>query len=327
MKKNIAVIAGGNSGEYEISLQSGRNVSNTLDKSKFNVFFIRIKGMNWDYIFDENMTYPVDKNDFTITVGGQKIIFDCVFILIHGNPGEDGKLQGYFDMLNIPYVGCNAAVSALTFNKNLCNRFMSAYGITLTDFLHFHKGDTIDTKLVIDKLALPCFVKPCNSGSSVGVSKVKTEEELLPAINEAFAHDNEILIERFIQGREITCGVMKIKGKIQSLAVTEIVSKKDFFDLEAKYDPNLVDEITPAPIDISVQRECESISKNIYKWLGCEGIVRVDYIVNEKGIYFIEINTIPGQTNESIIPKQLRYRGLSFSELCTQMIEEVMQSI
>lgn len=327
MKKNIAVIAGGNSGEYDISLRSGRNVADTLDKSKFNVFFVRIKGVNWDYISNEDILYPIDKNDFTLTIGSQKIVFDCVFILIHGNPGEDGKLQGYFDMLHIPYVGCNAAVSALTFNKHLCNRFLSAYPITLTDFMHFYKGDTIDTKVVIDKLGLPCFVKPCNSGSSVGVSKVKTEEELLPAIKEAFVHDREILIERFIQGREITCGVMKINGEVQSLAVTEIVSKKDFFDLEAKYDPNLVDEITPAPIDISVQQECETISRNIYKCLGCEGIVRVDYIVNEKGIYFIEINTIPGQTNESIVPKQLRYRGLNFSDLCTQMMEEVMQSI
>lgn len=323
MKKNIAVIAGGNSGEHDISIRSGRNIANTLDKTKYNVYFIHLKGSKWNYIdFENDINYPIDKNDFSLTIDGQQIYFDCAFIVIHGNPGEDGKLQGYLDMLKIPYTGCNAAVSALTFNKNLCNKFLAAHGVYMSDSIHLHKNDIINPNQIFQKVGFPCFVKPCCSGSSVGVSKVNTENELLPAINNAFQHDDELIIERYIQGREITCGVMSLNNKVEVLAITEVISKKAFFDLEAKYDPNLADEITPAQIPVPIQQECETISKNIYKWLGCRGIVRIDYIFNDKELCFIEINTIPGQTNESIIPKQVRYKNLDFKELCSSFIEE-----
>ncbi|MDD4209382.1 MAG: D-alanine--D-alanine ligase [Bacteroidales bacterium] len=327
MKKNIAVIAGGNSGEHDISMRSGRNIADTLDRSNYEVYFIHLKGLDWKYIASDGTLYDVDKNDFSVVVNHKRIRFDCAFIAIHGNPGEDGKLQGYLDMLGIPYAGCSAAVSALTFNKNLCNKFLSAYGVPMTTSLHLFQGDAVNTGDIIRKVGLPCFVKPCCSGSSVGVSKVLSEKEILTAIKNAFQHDTELIIESFIQGREITCGVMSIKGKVEELAITEIISKKAFFDLEAKYDPNLADEITPAQIDKNVQTQCELMSKNIYQWLGCKGIVRVDYIFNEKGIYFIEINTIPGQTNESIVPKQVRYKNLDFTALCSAFIEEAMHHL
>jgi len=327
MKKNIAVIAGGNSGEHDISIRSGRNIADKLDKSKYEVYFIHLQGMDWKYIASDGTLYDVDKNDFSVVVNHNRIRFDCAFIAIHGNPGEDGKLQGYLDMLGIPYAGCNAAVSALTFNKNLCNKFLSAFGVPMAASLHLSLGDAVNTADIIRKVGLPCFVKPCCSGSSVGVSKVLSEKEILPAIKNAFQHDTELIIESFIQGREITCGVMSLKGKVEVLAITEVISKKAFFDLEAKYDPNLADEITPALIDKNVQTQCELMSKNIYQWLGCKGIVRVDYIFNENGIYFIEINTIPGQTNESIIPKQVRYKNLDFTALCSAFIEEAMHHL
>ena len=325
MKKNIAVIAGGNSGEHDISIRSGKNIAETLDKQKFNVYFIHLYFKEWTYTDEQGNVYNIDKNDFSLPLRHQRIYFDCVFIAIHGNPGEDGKLQGYFDMLGIPYAGCDATVSSLTFNKNLCNRVLKTYGIHMTTSLHIFQYDKIDTKKIIAEIGLPCFVKPCCSGSSVGISKVNHEKELFPAIENAFKYDNQLLIERFVQGREITCGVMRLNENIQVLAITEIVSKKAFFDLEAKYDPTLADEITPAPIENEIREACETISKNIYQWLDCKGIVRIDYIYNEHELCFIEINTIPGQTNESIIPKQVRYKNLDFKELCTVFIEEAIR--
>ncbi len=325
MKRNIAVIAGGNSGEHDISIQSGYNIVDKLDKLLFNVYFIHLQEKKWDYISPNNEIYPIDKNDFSLKIKDKHIYFDCVFIAIHGNPGEDGKLQGYFDMIGIPYVGCDAAVSALTFNKNLCNKFLAAHRIHMAESIHLFKYDRFSVDTIIKKIGLPCFVKPCNSGSSVGVSKVNTKQELLPAIQNAFLHDNQLIIERFVKGREITCGVMSIRGKIEVLAITEVISKNTFFDLEAKYNPNLAEEITPAKIDNTTKKQCETISKNIYNYLGCKGIVRVDYIYNEKELCFIEINTIPGQTNESIIPKQIRYKKLNFTDLCTIFIEEAIE--
>ena len=321
MKKNIAVLAGGNSGEHDISMRSGKNIAGTLDKQKYNVYFIHLHFNDWIYIDSEGKEFDIDKNDFSLLLEKERIRFDCAFIAIHGNPGEDGKLQGYFDMLGIPYVGCDAAVSSLTFNKNLCNRVLKTYGVHMADAMHLYRNDTININDIIKNIGLPCFVKPCCSGSSVGISKVNNEKELQPAIDNAFQYDDELIIERFIQGREITCGVMRLDGVVKVLAITEVISKKAFFDLEAKYDPALADEITPAPINDAVRIDCENVSKHIFQSLGCKGIVRIDYIFNEKELCFIEINTIPGQTNESIVPKQIRYKNLDFKELCSAFIE------
>jgi len=322
MKKNIAVVMGGNSGEYEISLCSGVNIADSLDKSLYNVYLIHLHRKDWTYKDEYGEIYAVDKNDFSLLIKGEKISFDCVIIAIHGNPGEDGKLQGYFEMMGIPYVGCDVMVSSLTFNKNYCNRVVSSYGIKVADSVHLFKNDPIDEESIVKMVDIPCFVKPCNSGSSVGMSKVNHVSELKTALRLAFKHDNQVLVERFIKGREITCGVMKIESKVQSLAITEVVSKKEYFDFEAKYDPTLADEITPAQIPKKIEQECKQTSEKIYVVLGCKGIARIDYIYNEEGLFFIEINTIPGQTNESIVPKQIRYIGLNFCNLCTQFIEE-----
>jgi D-alanine-D-alanine ligase len=321
-KKNIAVVTGGNSGEYEIALRTGENIAKTLDRARYNVYPIHLRGKDWTFRDEEGEIYAVDKNDFSLFVKGEKIAFASAFIAIHGNPGEDGKLQGYFELLEIPYVGCDVMVSSLTFNKNYCNRVVASYGVKIAPSVHLFKHDFVDEEAIVKTVGLPCFVKPCNSGSSVGMSKVNRISELKPALRLAFEEDNQVLIERFIQGREITCGVMKVGENIQALAITEVISKKEYFDYEAKYDPSLADEITPAQIPADMERQCKQTSEKIYNVLGCKGITRIDYIYNEEGLFFIEINTIPGQTNESIIPKQIRYKGLNFSDLCTQLIEE-----
>ena len=323
MKKNIAVVTGGNSGEYEISLRSGTNIANSLDKSQYNVYLIHLHKRDWTYKDEKGEIHAVDKNDFSLFIKGEKIRFHCVFIAIHGNPGEDGKLQGYFEMMEIPYIGCNVMVSSLTFNKNYCNRVVASYGVKIAPSVHLFKNERIDEAAIVKEIGLPCFVKPCNSGSSVGMSKVNQISELKTALTLAFEHDNQILIERFIPGREITCGVMKIEEKIQSLAITEVISKKEYFDFEAKYNPALADEITPAQIPQEIEQQCKQTSEKIYAFLDCKGIVRIDYIYNEEGLFFIEINTIPGQTNESIIPKQIRCVGLDFGDLCTRLICEL----
>jgi D-alanine-D-alanine ligase len=326
MKKNIAIVTGGNSGEYEISLKSAENIANSLDKSLYHVFLIHLRRDDWTFTDLYNIVYQIDKNDFTLTINEKKIFFDCVLIAIHGDPGENGKLQGYFDMLKIPYTGCDTAVSALTFNKNLCNRVAASYGIKTAASVCLYKNEVIDENTVLKTVGLPCFVKPCNSGSSVGMSKVNHKNNLLEAIQVAFKHDNHVLIEKFINGREITCGVMKVNNQIQALAVTEVISKKEYFDFEAKYNPHLADEITPAQIPPHIEKLCKQTSEKVYKTLNCKGITRSDFIYNETGLYFIEINTIPGQTNESIIPKQLHYLGLDFTQLCTYFIEEAVMN-
>ena len=324
MKAKIAVVTGGNSGEYEISLKSGKNIADQLDRNKYDVYLIHLRGSQWTYKTDNDEIIPIDKNDFSLTLNGQHINFDCVFVAIHGDPGENGKLEGYLDMLNIPYTSCSTMVSALTFNKNYCNRVVNSYGITTAPSVHLFKYDRIDPQAVIDKVGLPCFVKPCNSGSSVGMSKVNIKEELLPALETAFKEDDQLLVETFIKGREITCGIMKYQNEIQVIGITEIISKKEYFDFEAKYDPSLAYEITPAQIPVDIQELCEETSKKVYKALDCKGIVRIDYIFNDSGLYFIEVNTIPGQTQESIVPKQLKTKNLQFTTLCSFFIDEAI---
>jgi D-alanine-D-alanine ligase len=323
MKKNIAVITGGNSGEYEISIKSAQNIAKSLDTNLYQVYLIHLRNNEWTFTLN-NTVYHIDKNDFSLTIQEKKLYFDCVFIVIHGDPGENGKLQAYLDVLSIPYTGCDAAVSALTFNKHFCNHVVSSYGIKTAPSVCLFKGDEINENAIVEVVGLPCFVKPCNSGSSLGLSKVKSMKDLQNAIQYAFKYDNQLLIEQFIKGREITCSVVKIYNTIQALAISEIVSKNEYFDFEAKYNPSLADEITPAQIPAEIETLCKQTSERIYQFTGCKGICRLDYIYNETGLYFIEINTIPGQSNESIVPKQLHYLGLDFSQLCTLFIEEAI---
>jgi D-alanine-D-alanine ligase len=265
--------------------------------------------------------FYVNKDDFSLTINGKYIVFDVAFIAIHGDPGENGKMQAYFEMLQIPYSGCDSFCSALTFNKYFCNNAVEKCGVPISPSLHFFKTDVILYDDVIDYCGLPCFVKPCNSGSSVGVTKAHTREELVAAIDLAFETDTQVMVERFIRGRELTCGVTTWKGEVKALAVTEIKSKKEYYDFEAKYTPGFLEMVTPADIDKNVEEKVKNYSETIYKKLGCKGVVRVDFILNtENEPIFLEINTIPGQTAMSIIPKQLIYNNISLQEFYENLL-------
>ncbi len=322
MKKQIAVVSGGNSGEFGISVQSGLVVAKYLDPNLFKAYPILIKGNEWYHECEHMNSYEVDKNDFSVTIGSDKIKFDCVFIAIHGTPGEDGKLQGYFDMLGIPYTTSNQATSALTFNKYFCKNYVSNFEVKTARSLYFIHPKMALPETILNNLSLPVFVKPNNGGSSVGMSKVGDKKELEPAIERAFEEDSEILVEEFIKGREITCGVLRYKGELIVLPVTEIVSKKEYFDFEAKYDPTLANEIVPALIPAQIDRECRDTSAKLYEKLNCKGVVRFDYIFNDDGIYFLEVNTVPGLTEASIVPKMAKCYGITLTELFTMLVEE-----
>lgn len=325
MKKNIAVIAGGDSGEYGISMKSGTVVAEMLDDEKYQTYLVQIRGNDW-FVEINQSKHLIDKNDFTLTTGDQTVHFDCVFCAIHGTPGENGKLPAYFEMLGIPFTSSGSLTSALTFNKNLCNRVVASYGMTCAGSVHLRKGDTFKPIAIIENLGLPVFVKPNAGGSSVGMTKVKTAPDLKPAIEKAFKEDDEVLIESFIEGRELTCGVFSNHGQLTVLPICEIVSKKEFFDFEAKYDPALADEIVPADIPENVEVRIKQTSADLYKTLDCRGVVRVDYMwaEKEKTLYFIEINTVPGLTKESIVPKMAREMDISLTELFSGMVEDAI---
>ncbi|MFP4470865.1 MAG: D-alanine--D-alanine ligase [Bacteroidales bacterium] len=325
MKKNIAIIAGGDSGEYGISVKSGSVVAESFDQDKFNTYLISIRGAGW-FLEKGDQKIPVDKNDFSVEVAGEKIRFDCVFCAIHGTPGENGKMPAYFEMLGIPYTSTDSTVSALTFNKELCNRVVSTYDIPLAGSMHFYREDHVDESEILEKLSLPLFVKPNSGGSSVGMTKVKEPGQLQEAIQSAFREDSEVLIEEYIKGRELTCGLIGYKGRMYVFPICEIVSKKEFFDFEAKYNPNLADEIVPADIPEELEIQIKETSAFLYKKLNCRGVVRVDYIhhTDDDILYFLEMNTVPGLTRESIVPKMAREMGISLQELFTMMVEDAI---
>ena len=325
MKKKVAIIAGGDSGEYTISMKSAAVVYETLDTNRYEPFLIQVRGNDWFYR-KSGRKIAVDKNDFSLKLEGESIHFDVVFCAIHGTPGENGKLPAYFEMLGIPYTSSDFITSAITFNKNYCNRLVASWGINVARSLQFIKGDNIQTENITENLQLPVFVKPNCGGSSVGMSKVNKPDELKAAIGRAFKEDAQILVEEFINGRELTCGIIESDGKIIVFPVCEIVSKKEFFDFEAKYDPSLVEEKVPADIEITVETGIKGISVFLYKKLNCKGVVRFDYILSEKEQqpYFLEVNTVPGLTRESIVPKMANEMNISLSELFSMMVENAM---
>ncbi len=322
MRKKIAIIAGGDSGEYEVSISSAGVVEKNLDRSLYEPYIIIIKGMNW-YHERRGKKYQVDKNYFSLILDKNKIKFDCVFNAIHGTPGEDGKLQGYFEMFSIPYTSSDWITSALIFNKEFCKTIVKSYGIKIPKSFFIKKNANIDLKIIKEKIGMPCFVKPNKGGSSVGITRVMDKNNLKDAIDKAFKEDNEILVEEFIHGTEITCGVLTHKGNIIVLPITEIVSKKDFFDYDAKY-KGMADEITPARISVEVEKKCKSLSAFLYNNLNCKGVVRFDYIFNEEGMYFLEANTVPGLSEASIVPQQANDMGISITELFSMIIEETI---
>jgi D-alanine-D-alanine ligase len=318
--KTIAIVAGGDSSEFEISVKSATEVGRVLS-SRYMTYIIMIKGTNWYWEDSKGRYHNIDKNDFTLITDEYRIRFDGVFISIHGTPGENGLLQGYFDMMGIPYSSCSAFCSALTFNKQATKLFLKEYKIKMAEAVLIRKGEATIAESIINKTGLPCFVKPNDSGSSFGVTKVKQKEELLPAIEKAFNESNEVMVEAFMSGREVACGVIQTKNKKVVLPVIEIISRNEFFDYEAKYTPGRSNEVAPADMPENITSEIQRLSSRIYDLLGCKGIVRVDFIVVDDKPLFLEINTVPGMTAESLVPKEAAAAGISLEELYSMVVE------
>jgi len=325
MKKRIAIAAGGDSGEYEVSIKSATVVEQQLDKERYEPYVIVFRGKDWTWTSPSGEKHQVDKNDFSLDTGSGKVKFDAVFVAIHGTPGEDGKLQGYFDMLGIPYTTCDQATSALTFNKYFTNRFISSFDIRLAPSILLDRDENYNQATILRVCGLPCFVKPNSGGSSVGITKVNREEELKGAIEKAFREDEQVLVERFIPGREITCGVITYEGQPRSLPVTEIITDNTFFDYEAKYTDGVADEITPADIPEDVEQLCRATSEMLYDRLHCFGLVRFDYIYNDEGMFFLELNTVPGLSPNSILPQQAEADGIPLKELFSLSLEQALE--
>ena len=318
--KNVAIVMGGYSSEYKISLTSGNVVFNNLNRTNYNPYRIHILKEKWVYVDENDTEFPIDKNDFSVIVNGSKINFDVVFNAIHGTPGEDGLLQAYFELLNIPQTSCDYYQAALTFNKRDMLSVLKPYGIKTAESFYLNLGDEINVDTILSKVGLPCFVKPNKSGSSFGISKVKTVAEFLPAIENAYKEDDEIIIESFLDGTEVSVGVINYKGTVTVLPITEIVSENDFFDYEAKY-LGKSKEITPARISDELKVKIESVAKKAYEVLKMKGFSRSEFIIVNNEPYMLEMNTIPGLTTESILPQQAREAGISLPELFENAIE------
>lgn len=322
--KNIALITGGESSEWKIALEGAELVEKSLDRSKYNVYKIVLHDGRWYYTDDEGKVSELDRNDFTLDVKGVKIRPDYALILIHGTPGEDGRLQGYLDMMHVPYSSCGFVSSVLTFDKSACKRALYGTGINLAREIVLNRHDRPDPGQIAATLGFPLFVKPNASGSSFGVTKVKRTEELLPAIEEAFKESDRVLIEEYIAGREISCGVMIAGGKEYIFPITELISENEFFDYDAKY-KGLAKEVTPAQLAPELVKKINRMTLDAYKALNCRGVVRIDFIVKGEDPYLIEINSIPGMSAHSIIPQQARQIGMSVSELYDIIIEDTYQ--
>ena len=324
MKKKIALVTGGFSGEAEISYKSAITVGNNIDTDKFDFYKIDITLTEWVYINEANERSAVNKEDFSIIdTQGKKINFHAILLCIHGTPGEDGKLQGYFDMLKLPYTSCDVATSAITFNKRYTVAIAAFGGINVAKSLHLFKHSPISNESILSSLKLPIFVKPNNGGSSLGISKVNIATDLTVALEKAFKEDDQVLVEEYIKGREFTIGVFKTKGQIATLPITEIITKKEFFDYEAKYQ-GLSEEITPALLDNASANVMKATALKAYQILNCRGVVRIDFILNEENNlpYLLEVNTVPGQSAASIIPQQVKVMGWKLKDFYTAIIEE-----
>ena len=319
-KKNIAVVAGGDSSEYVVSVRSGANVLRAIDTGLFNPWLTMIKGDEWVVLDGETILSHIDKADFSFNLDGKKIKFDYAYIIIHGTPGEDGVLQGYFEMVNVPYSSSNVQASALTFNKYFCNNYLRSFGIPMAQSVRLLAGEKYSAAETVELLGLPLFVKPSAGGSSFGVTKVKKAEELIEAVNKALDESPEAIIEQLIAGQEFTCGVDKIGERKLVFPVTEVIPKNEFFNYEAKYIPGMADEITPARISEELTLKVQTLSSQIYDLCNCNGIVRIDYILNGDTFYFLEVNTVPGMTETSFIPQQIKAMGLNITDLLTDII-------
>lgn len=328
MKKNIALVAGGYSGEYAISIKTAITIENNIDPAKYQVYKIIIDKTNWQYTTASGAVIEVDRKDFSLEIEGAKIVFDAVFIAVHGTPGEDGKFQGYLEMLGLPFTSCGAIVSGLTFNKIFCNSVVAQSGLVhVAKSIHLFKERTLTNEQILQKVSLPVFVKPPEGGSSLATTKVKTIEELQPALAAVYEIESQAMAEEFVKGREFSIGVYRANNKLTALPVTEIISTKEFFDYEAKYTPGVTNEVTPAVIEESFAQLMADTARKLYDLLNCKGICRVDFILEEQTnkLYFLEINTIPGQSENSIVPQQVRAMGKSLVEFYGELIEESLK--
>lgn len=322
MKRKIAIVAGGDSSENPVSLRSAATILEYMDKDKYEPYILEIEGKNWQVHVSENISAPVDRNDFSFTWQGKKTVFDYAYIIIHGTPGENGVFEGYLRLMRIPFSTCDVLPSALTFNKFVLNKTMKSCKVNVANSRRLRKGDKVDPDKIISKVGLPCFIKPTDGGSSFGTTKVKTREQIIPAVEEAFKENNEIMIESFMQGIEVTNGYYKTRKHEVKLPVTEVVPKTDFFDYDAKYNGK-VEEITPARIPDELRDRIQDLTAKIYDLLGCHGIIRNDYIITDGDkINLLEVNTTPGMTATSFIPQQIRAAGLNLTDVLTEIIED-----
>ncbi|MBC7913299.1 MAG: D-alanine--D-alanine ligase [Pyrinomonadaceae bacterium] len=324
MKKNIALVTGGYTGESVISLKSAEVIDKNIDRNKFDIYKIIITPESWFYTDEGGNRYEIDKNDFSLRIHAEAIKFDGIFIGLHGSPGEDGKLQGYFDMIGIPYTTCDAPTSAITMNKGYTKAIVNGVrDLNIANSVQLFSNTAENSNHLLAQLKLPLFVKPNNGGSSIGMSKVKVADELPAALEKAFNEDTQVLVEEFIKGREFTIGVYKGYDGIKVLPATEIVTSKEFFDFEAKYTTGVTEEITPGRMTLEEKERVEAVVQNAYRKLNCRGVVRIDYILEENTgkFFFIEVNTVPGQTENSIIPQQVRAIGRTIEDFYTELIE------
>jgi len=325
MKKNIAVVYGGDSSEFVVSVKSSKNVFESIDPSIYNVWKVQMQGLNWDVLEGDKVIASVDKGDFSFVRNGEKIRFDFAYITIHGTPGEDGKLQGYFDLVKIPYSTCGVYSSALTFNKYFCSNYLRNFDVPMAKSVRLFKGDAIDADKLVEELGLPVFVKPNAGGSSFGVTKVKEKSQLQEALELAMTESHDILVEEFIDGKEFTCGLVKIAGEKIIFPVTEVIPQNEFFDYEAKYVAGKTDEITPARISPELTSKIQQLSSRIYDLCDCSGIVRIDYILKDGEFYFLEVNTTPGMTATSFVPQQIAAMDKKLGDVLGLIIEDKLK--
>ncbi len=320
-KKNVAIVAGGDSSEVVVSLKSAAGLYSFIDKEKYQLYIVTITKQQWEVKISDTTTATIDKNDFSFLLDNNKVKFDFAYITIHGTPGENGLLQGYFELIDLPYSCCNVLSAAITFNKFTCNQYLKGFGVKVSEAILLRKNQQISSAEVIEKVGLPCFVKPNVGGSSFGVTKVKTEDQIQTAIEKAFSEGEQVMIEAFMAGTEITCGMYKTTEKIVVFPVTEVVPQNEFFDFDAKY-KGQVEEITPARISENLTKRVQQLTAAIYDILDCKGIVRVDYIISEGDVInLLEVNTTPGMTATSFIPQQVAAAGINIKDVMTDIIE------
>lgn len=323
MKKNIAIVYGGYSSEAEVSERSMQGLLTFIDADRYNLIPVFISHTEWSAVVN-NTHYPINRTNFSFEVNGQATQIDFAYITIHGAPGENGLLPGYFEMIGLPHSTCPSLTSAITYDKFVCNSCLRGYGIKMAEDVVVKRGDKIDAGKITSVVGLPCYVKPSGAGSSFGVSKVKTVAELTPAIQKAFAECESVLVERFLDGTEVTCGLYKTSQRAVVFPLTEVVSSNEFFDYEAKYTPGKTQEITPARIPDNVRDNVQAIASQLYDLMGMKGIVRIDFIICADGIYPIDINTTPGMTVTSFIPQQIKAAGMNPHDVFTEIIEDII---